>query len=121
VSAWGRGLAPLTVPVWYSYSPGGEIAFITPRDSRKARLIRRAGMASLCVQAAEPPYRYVSVEGPVSSIQEHVTVDERRQMARRYLGPQGGDKYVDATLAETERMIIVRVSPQRLLSHDETG
>jgi len=122
VSVTGEdGRAPLAVPVWYSYSPGGEISFITPRDSRKARLISRAGRVSLCVQAAEPPYRYVSVEGPVISIREHVTVDERRQMARRYLGPRGGDEYVDSTLAETERMIMVRVSPQHWLSHTESG
>ena len=30
----GRG--PLTVPIWYSYEPGGEVRVITARASRKA-------------------------------------------------------------------------------------
>ena len=32
----GRG--PLAVPVWYDYEPGGELWFVTGKDSRKARL-----------------------------------------------------------------------------------
>jgi nitroimidazol reductase NimA-like FMN-containing flavoprotein (pyridoxamine 5'-phosphate oxidase superfamily) len=69
------GRAPLAVPIWYAYQPGEDVSFITARDSRKAELIRKAGRVSLCVQTAD--YRYVSVEGPVVSIQDSITVDER--------------------------------------------
>ena len=31
----GRG--PLTVPVWYSYDPGGELRVVTGRTSRTKR------------------------------------------------------------------------------------
>ncbi len=44
----GRG--PLTVPIWYSYEPGGEVRVITARASRKGRLLERAGRFSLCAQ-----------------------------------------------------------------------
>jgi len=37
------GRAPLTVPMWYDYGPGGEVVVITDRSSRKVRLIRLAG------------------------------------------------------------------------------
>ena len=37
----GRG--PLTVPIWYSYEPGGELRVITPTTSRKAQLLQHAG------------------------------------------------------------------------------
>jgi hypothetical protein len=57
----GRG--PLTVPIWYSYEPGGELRVVTARTSRKARLLQRAGRFSLCAQTETPPYKYVSVEG----------------------------------------------------------
>ena len=57
--------APLTVPIWYHYAPGGELWVITPPDSRKARAIAVAGRFSLMVQRLEPTVRYVSVEGPV--------------------------------------------------------
>src|SRR5512147_2258363 len=60
----GRG--PLAVPVWYRYVPGGDLVFATADTSRKLRLLRRAGRASLCVQTETAPYVYVSVEGPVT-------------------------------------------------------
>jgi nitroimidazol reductase NimA-like FMN-containing flavoprotein (pyridoxamine 5'-phosphate oxidase superfamily) len=50
----GRG--PLTVPIWYSYEPGGEIHVVTDPASRKGRLLEQAGRFSLCVQTEEHPY-----------------------------------------------------------------
>ena len=64
------GHGPLTVPVWYSYEPGGEIRIITARRSRKGKLLERAGRFSLCAQTeTPPPYKYVSVEGPIVAIE----------------------------------------------------
>ena len=34
---------PLTVPVWYSYEPGGDLTVLMDGDSLKGRLIERAG------------------------------------------------------------------------------
>jgi hypothetical protein len=84
----GRG--PLAVPIWYSYEPTGEIQIVTDRDSRKGELIARHRRFSLCVQTETSPYRYVSVEGPVTAI-EPVDVEKHlRPVARRYLGEQDG-------------------------------
>ena len=113
------GRAPLAVPMWYSFRPGGDVGFITARDSRKAELIRKAGRVSLCVQTAD--YRYVSVEGPVVRIQDSVTVDERRALAHRYLGPADGDRYVEATATETDRMTAFWMRPERWLATDMTS
>src|SRR5262249_12024822 len=40
ISEEGRG--PLTVPIWYSYTPGGEVRAVTSATSRKAQLLRKA-------------------------------------------------------------------------------
>jgi hypothetical protein len=90
VGTTGRTLA---VPVWYSYQPGGLLTVLTGRRSRKAGAIRAAGRFALCVQDDSPPYRYVTVEGPVVS-EEELDPAERLAMARRYLGSPGGDQYV---------------------------
>ena len=37
VSIPEAGAAPVTAPIWYRYQPGGQIEFITDRDSRKGR------------------------------------------------------------------------------------
>jgi PPOX class probable F420-dependent enzyme len=113
----GRG--PLMVPVWYHYERGGEIVLLTKRGSRKAKLIRRAGRFSLCAQSTQPPYRYVTVEGPVTGIRESVTAAERRALARRYLGPADGDAYVDSTAAATPEIIAIRMLPRHWLAVDQ--
>src|SRR5690606_2314311 len=41
------GRAPLVVPIWYQYTPGGRLWVLTGGQSRKARLIEDAGRFSL--------------------------------------------------------------------------
>ena len=65
ISDDGRG--PLTVPVWYAYDSRDNLRIMTGRESRKGRLLARAGRFSLCVQTESPPYKYVSVEGAIIS------------------------------------------------------
>jgi PPOX class probable F420-dependent enzyme len=110
--------APLAVPVWYLYEPGGEIAFITGRDSRKMALVRKAGRVSVVAQEGVMPYRYASVEGPVVAIEEPARQEDRWTMAERYLGPQVAAQYMEATKAVAETMVLVRVRPERWYTRD---
>jgi nitroimidazol reductase NimA-like FMN-containing flavoprotein (pyridoxamine 5'-phosphate oxidase superfamily) len=112
-----EGRAPLAVPIWYRYEPGGVLSFITGESGRKARPLRETGRCTFCVQTEEPPYRYVTVEGPVVAI-EPVDEEERRLIARRYLGVEGGDAYIAATPSEGPGSITVRMRPQHWLSAD---
>ena len=110
------GAGPLTVPVWYSYRPGGQVSVITGRDSRKARAIAAAGRMSLCAQDEAPPYKFVSVEGP--AVIEEVEFAERLAMARRYLGDEGGDQYMAANAGSARLDIVIRLTPQRWRTAD---
>ncbi|MEU8800255.1 pyridoxamine 5'-phosphate oxidase family protein [Spirillospora sp. NPDC048819] len=114
----GTDRAPLALPVWYLYEPGGEVAFITGRDSRKMALVRQAGRVSLVAQESAPPYRYASVEGPVVSIEDPAKQDDRRTMAERYLGAEGGAQYLESTKAVADTMVMVRVRPERWYTRD---
>jgi hypothetical protein len=71
---------------------------------------------SLCAQDENPPYRYVSVEGPV--VIEELDLDERLAMARRYLGPDGGDRYVADNPDPDGESVVIRMTPQHWLSAD---
>ena len=113
----GGDRAPLTVPVWYAYAPGGDVLFTTGGDSRKAGCLKRAGRASLCAQTETAPYQYVSVEGPVT-IEPGADTEQRRAIARRYLGDELGDAYAEATAAEAAGMVTVRLRPERWLTVD---
>jgi hypothetical protein len=101
----------LTVPVWYAYEPGGTLDVVTGGDSVKAQRLRAAGRFSLCAQSEQPPYRYVSVEGPITGEDASVSVAERRALAHRYLGAELGDQYLAATEAEAATNVAFRMSP----------
>lgn len=102
----GRG--PFSVPIWYLVDDDGSVVIHMDRTSKKARLLGAAGRASLVAQDEAPPYKYVSVEGPVSL----EPPDERlAEMAVRYLGEEFGALYVEAN-PPTEDSIVVRLTPE---------
>jgi PPOX class probable F420-dependent enzyme len=117
-AAMGTTGRTLAVPVWYAYQPGGQLTVLTGRRSRKAAAIRAAGRFGLCVQDASPPYRYVSVEGPVVS-EEELDPAERLAMARRYLGTTGGDRYVTDNPDPERKNVAFRMRPEHWLSQDQ--
>jgi PPOX class probable F420-dependent enzyme len=108
--------APVLVPVWYSYEPGGDILFITNKDAKKVNLLRQEGRFTLCVQDESPPYKYVSVEGPIISMGDADHERELTPIARRYLGKERGDEYVDETAGDKE--ILVRMRPAKWSTAD---
>ena len=110
---------PLTVPIWYDYEPGGELWILTARSSRKGRLLDKVERISLCVQTETPPYKYVSVEGPITSIGPSEVETHGRPMAHRYLGPDFGDRYIEATGAEGGvDNVLIKMRPERWLTTD---
>lgn len=120
ISIAEEGRGPLTVPIWYMYEPGAELRIVTARSSRKASLLERAGRFSLCAQTETPPYRYVSVEGPVVAIEPADLERDRRPLAHRYLGERRGDRYIDGTRRAPEHVasVLVRMRPERWLTVD---
>ncbi|MFG1701941.1 pyridoxamine 5'-phosphate oxidase family protein [Nonomuraea sp. M3C6] len=111
----GDGRAPLNVPVWYDYTPGGEIRFLTDGDSRKARLISKAGRFSMLVQRVSPTYRYVSVEGPVVH-SGPTTLEELTRISSRYLPPDAVSGYVQGS--DLNVLVTFRMRPEHWLSAD---
>ncbi|HXX48484.1 MAG TPA: pyridoxamine 5'-phosphate oxidase family protein [Myxococcota bacterium] len=109
---------PLAVPVWYGYEPGGELWFVTDRDSRKGKLLLLVDRVSLCAQTETPPYKYVSIEGPIAAIERADLERHRRALAHRYLGRELGDRYIAGSSAEDDGSIVVRVKTERWLTVD---
>lgn len=107
--------APLAVPVWYCYHPGGEIVIWTETGSVKERLIRAAGRFSLSVQSDQWPYRYVTAEGSVTSV-EPLGADTARAITVRYLGEEKGARWAEESITPDSVAICMR--PERWLSTD---
>ncbi|QCQ90751.1 pyridoxamine 5'-phosphate oxidase family protein [Rhodococcus sp. SGAir0479] len=115
IAAERDGRAPLAVPIWYHYVPGGEVTVWTERGTVKERLIRASGRFSLCAQQEAPPYRYVSVEG-AATFQDEVAPDDIRPLVRRYLPEDEAEKF----LAESfnDRAVVIRMRPERWFTVD---
>ena len=102
----GDGRGPLTVPIWYQYSPGGEPWVLTGAGSRKARLIEQTGYFSLMVERSSPTVRYVAVDGPVSRIEpggDELMVE----LARRYLPPHRVDVFLEYARTELGSQVVI--------------
>lgn len=111
----GRG--PLTAPVWYGYEPGGDVWILTGPNSLKGKALEKVERLSLCVQTEDPPYKYVSIEGPITAREPSDLEMHMRPMARRYLGDEIGDAYV-AGNAGNDPSTLYRVKPERWLTVD---
>lgn len=116
----GKNRGPLTVPIWYQYTPGGQPWFITGTGSRKHRLIEAAGHLSLMVERVEPTVRYVAVDGAVDRIEDG-TDEQLVEMTRRYLPPEAVEPYLEIARREHGPSVAVYLTPQHWLSADLGG
>ncbi|WP_290058497.1 pyridoxamine 5'-phosphate oxidase family protein [Amycolatopsis solani] len=109
--------APLVVPIWYQYTPGGELWVRTGAGARKTKAILAAGRFSLLAQRTSPTVRYVSVEGPVTRTEPDT--DERSlEMASRYLPPGAAEEFVAYERKELGEHVTVFLRPEHWLSAD---
>lgn len=113
------GRPPASIPIWYDYTPGGNIRINTSPSTRKAKLIERAGAVTLVVQHEEPPYQYVIVEGTVVETTSPSPTDVREAIAIRYLGEEGGRAFVKNF--EPDDTVLFAVRPDRWLTADFTN
>lgn len=110
------GRAPLAVPIWYGYAPGGEVQLWIDRGSVKERLLRESGRFSICAQTETLPYKYVTAEGPVIAMDEKPTEQQALGVAGRYLPAQEAASWVRDNLGENS--LFVRMRPEKWLSTD---
>lgn len=88
--------APLLVPIWYRYHGGDELGLWMDGESFKVRRLRRLGRLSLCVQDdRRRPYRYVSIEGRVTSIAPIDYAGELVPLVARYLDTEDQRRYLE--------------------------
>jgi len=102
------GHGPLALPIWYQWSDG-EVVISMSGTSLKARLLRAAGRATMTVQTETPPYKYVSVEGPVAVVAEP---GEGLALATRYLGPEMAKWYADNNPSDADT-VLVHLTPEK--------
>ncbi len=84
---------PHVVPIWFVVD-GGDLVFVTHSSSVKARNLRRTEYAAASVDDPRPPFSFVSVEGPVTLIDDMEQVRHWGKLgAARYIGAEAADAY----------------------------
>ncbi|WP_067543733.1 pyridoxamine 5'-phosphate oxidase family protein [Nocardia crassostreae] len=114
--AAGPDRAPLNVPIWYDYTPGGELWIVTGPESKKMRCLQAAGRFSLMSQVLAPTVRYVTAEGAITRVTE-ATEEMHRAMAARYLPPASVELYMKQAESYGD-MVAVYMRPEHWLSAD---
>ena len=118
----GNERPPLAVPVFYRYEAGGNFTFFTNtqgRTSRKLDLIKVAGVVRITVQDEQFPYKYVSAEATLVSIEQPPKFEGPYEIVRRYMPDEHARGFVEAELGLPESIFtLVTVKPTRWSSQD---
>lgn len=110
------GRPPASIPIWYDYTPGGNIHVTTSPSSRKARLIQQAEVVSLVTQNEEPPYQYVAVEATLVDVTAPTPPEVLHAIAVRYLGEENAKHFLQSM--EVHENVLFTFRPDRWLSAD---
>ena len=89
--------SPLATPIWYEYRDG-LLWMDTDVETLHGKLLRARGRATLVVQDERPPYRYVSMEGPVAFHGKDLEV--ARRISARYMGVKGAEAHLRGVRAQ---------------------
>jgi hypothetical protein len=104
--------SPHTAPVWYRYEDGGFLV-LTEGSSVKARNIKRDPRVELCIDDRERvPYHTVIVRGR-ATIEPYPGDAWRLALAVRYLGEEGGRRYVESTPVSADE-VLIRIAPEEI-------
>jgi PPOX class probable F420-dependent enzyme len=106
--------APRVVPIWFLFADGR--VWFTPRErSAWWADLQRDPRCALVVDEEPPPYRKVVWRGAVSVDfapgNDDAWRDRYRRIAARYVGEEGGEAYIQATIAEPRALLSVPLDP----------
>lgn len=112
VRADGR---PHVVPVWYDVDDDGTLVWNTGQDTVKGRNLARNGYAAVCVDDQDPPFSFVTVEGPVEiSTDLEALRYWATRIGGRYMGPDAAGAFGARNAVPGE--LVVRLRPVRVVS-----
>ncbi|MFC7155615.1 PPOX class F420-dependent oxidoreductase [Halomarina halobia] len=98
---------PQVTPVWVDYDADAEELLVnTARGRLKERNVSRDPKVGVSLVDPDDPYRFVSVRGRVTDLQEERADEHINELAKRYMGV---DEYPNRD-AESGARVIVRIS-----------
>ncbi|HKH78508.1 MAG TPA: PPOX class F420-dependent oxidoreductase [Solirubrobacteraceae bacterium] len=90
----------------YFARDGERVVTSTLADRLKARDVRRAGWASLCVMGHEPPYPSATLSGPAEILTNDIGAATAKLMQRISNAAETPEPMSDEALAEVGRVLL---------------
>ena len=116
-----KGKGPFSVPVWYEYRDDGNVYFGIDPPGVKARLLQKAGRATITVQTEIEPYQYVMLEGEARFLTEdelkargETVVSMMSRIFARYLEPDLVERYAAVLPILAPDYSMVQLTPSRV-------
>lgn len=103
---------PHAVTLWYTVD-GTDIVFVTASSSVKARNLTHKPFASFTVDESNPPYGWVTLEGPVTVSDDMALVHGwAEKIAARYMGAEFAKRFVQMEGFPDDR--VYRITPSNM-------
>ncbi|MGP4113447.1 PPOX class F420-dependent oxidoreductase [Streptomyces sp. 4N509B] len=112
---------PHVSPVWFLVDRG-DLLFVSPGDSVKAKRLRRDPRATVCVDVESLPFAYVMLSGDVTLDDDPALVDAwMRRIEHRY--DPGRKDPADRRLENPPPVpdVLVRLRPSKVIAMDFGG
>jgi PPOX class probable F420-dependent enzyme len=111
--------APSVTPIWYLYRDGR--VFVTPRAHSVWRQhLVRDPRVSLSIDEEPTPYRKVRIEGSMRLDydlgEDDTWRDLYRDIARRYVSPEGAEAYIQATIDQPRALYSIGLDEAEVLT-----
>lgn len=99
--------APQVNPMWFLWDAGQGVVKLTHTTVRNNyRALQREKRVGLCVVDPENSYRYLSLRGTVTGIQDDPEGDFYKELQRRYRG------HADAEVADRAVRVVLTITPE---------
>jgi PPOX class probable F420-dependent enzyme len=111
--------SPHIVPVWFRWG-AGAVTIWTTEGRAWVRNVLRDPRAAFSVQTFEEPYPAVVMRGraSVTTADDTVTIEEIRAITRRYVAPEGVERYIAGW---PDLRTIVTIVPQHIVAWSVGG
>ncbi len=111
--------SPHIVPVWFRWR-AGAVTIWTTEARAWVRNVLRDPRVAFSVQTFDAPYPAVVIRGraSVATADDDATVEEIRAITRRYVAPEGVERYVASW---PDLRTIVTIVPQHMVSWSVGG
>ena len=109
---WRDG-KPRVVPMWFHWT-GEEFLMGAPPNAPKMRVLADYPDVAFSIDSNEWPYRVLCVRGTASVREVEGSFPEYEAMARRYLGEEGGQQFLELRKQKFARWTRIAIRPEQV-------